>query len=201
MRNILLGAIYLLLTACSEAPPALQPLSGDAVILAFGDSLTYGTGVNKAQSYPARLQQLTGRRVINAGVPGEISAQGIQRLPKLLERHQPELVILIHGGNDFLRKLPAEQTRRHLQQMIKQIRQADSQVLLVAVPRPGLLLADAPLYQRVAEQDKVPLLQDLLADILQNSSTKSDLIHPNAEGYALLAEGIHAFLQEAGALP
>ena len=201
MRSILLGALCLLLTACSEAPPALQPLSGDAVILAFGDSLTYGTGVNKAQSYPARLQQLTGRRVINAGVPGEISAQGIQRLPKLLKRHQPELVILIHGGNDFLRKLPAEQTRRHLQQMIKQIRQADSQVLLVAVPRPGLLLADAPLYQRLAEQDEIPLLPRLLADILQNTSTKSDLIHPNAEGYALLAEGIHAFLQEAGALP
>ena len=99
------------LTGCSS-DLELPPLNNDAVILSFGDSLTSGTGANKAESYPAYLEQLISRKVINAGVPGELSERGLKRLPALLEEHQPDLLILCHGGNDLLRKKDLAQMGR-----------------------------------------------------------------------------------------
>ncbi|MEJ2415039.1 MAG: GDSL-type esterase/lipase family protein, partial [Sulfurimonas sp.] len=84
--------------------PKKQPLSKDTTILAFGDSLTAGYGASKGQDYPAHLQRLSGIKVINAGISGEVSADGLKRLPELLQEYKPQLVILCHGGNDILRK-------------------------------------------------------------------------------------------------
>ena len=94
-----------------EKGPQIAPLDKDAIILAFGDSLTYGTGAKPDQSYPAQLEGLIKRKIINAGVPGEISSKGLLRLPHLLESHQPDLVILCHGANDILRKMNLEITK------------------------------------------------------------------------------------------
>ena len=85
------------LGACSDSKPQLPLLSADAVILAFGDSLTFGTGANSEHSYPAELARLTGLTVINAGIPGEVTAQGVRRLPALLDRYKPQLLLLCHG--------------------------------------------------------------------------------------------------------
>jgi acyl-CoA thioesterase-1 len=93
----------LLLTGCSD--PKLSEIPRNATILAFGDSLTVGVGASYAESYPVVLTELSGRKVINAGVSGETTTQGLQRLPGLLEQHEPELVLLLEGGNDILRNL------------------------------------------------------------------------------------------------
>ena len=183
------------LAACADREPDLQPLAPDDIILAFGDSLTYGTGANAEQSYPAVLARLSGHEVINGGVPGELSTDGMKRLPSLLRSHRPALVILIHGGNDLLRKRNPESIKGNLRDMIRLIRGQGAQVMLVAVPRPALLLSGEPLYAEVASEEHVPLEADALAHILQSRELKSDAIHPNAEGYARLAKSIHRFLK------
>ncbi|WP_457674446.1 arylesterase [Thiolapillus sp.] len=192
--------LFLLLAACSEPQPALQPLRPGDVILAFGDSLTWGTGAGRENSWPAVFEKLSGHRVINAGVPGEVSAEGRQRLPRLLEQYRPALVILLHGGNDLLRKWPQEKTAANLEAMIAQARNRGAQVVLVAVPRPALLLSDARLYAKVARRTKVPLLEDSLSNLLASADNRSDRIHLNASGYRQLAEQIHHFIRQQGGL-
>ncbi len=192
--------LLLLLAACSQPQPVLQPLQPGDVILAFGDSLTRGTGAEPGQDWPRALEQLSGHPVINAGIPGEVSSEGLKRLPGLLDEHQPALVILLHGGNDLLRKWPQQETAANLQRMIRIIRKRGAQVILVAVPRPALLLSDARLYAEVAGKEKVPLLENSLSNLLGSSIYRSDSIHLNAAGYRQLAEQIHEFIRQQGGL-
>ncbi len=197
-----IGALALALAALSacSGPPPLAPLGPDARILAFGDSLTHGTGAGRGESYPQVLARLTGREVINAGVPGELSAAGLARLGPLLDRHAPQLLILCHGGNDLLRRLDPARTAANLREMIAEARRRGIEVVLLGVPRPGIFLGTADLYLEVAELEAVPLERDALAQILGRSALKSDAIHPNAAGYRLLAERVEALLRAAGAL-
>ncbi|MDD5275481.1 MAG: GDSL-type esterase/lipase family protein [Methylovulum sp.] len=200
MKTLLL-LIFLLLSACGEPPKTLAKLPDDAPILAFGDSLTYGTGASAAHDYPAILANLAAREVINEGVPGETSSEGLQRLPALLDEYQPKLLILIHGGNDMLKKIPREQTVEHLQQMIAETKSRHIEVMLLGVPEPNLLLlSSADFYQHLAETEDILVDLDTLPDILGDNDLKSDLIHPNDEGYRLLAEAIFKRLNAAGAL-
>ncbi|BAO43199.1 GDSL-type esterase/lipase family protein [Thiolapillus brandeum] len=192
--------LALLLSACSEQQPALQPLEPGDRILAFGDSLTWGTGTDREHAWPAVLARLSGHPVINAGVPGEISAQGLQRLPGLLEAHHPALVILLHGGNDLLRKLPEKDIAANLRAMIAQIREKHAQVMLIAVPRPSLLLSDADFYSGVAREENIPILEDSLADLLGSSANRSDTVHLNRFGYGLLARQLYQFIRQQGGL-
>lgn len=103
-KLISLFSVILLVSACGDSAPKLTPLQSNSTILAFGDSLTFGTGAPKNHDYPSHLAKITNINIINKGVPGETSSQGIKRLPALLDEHNPELLILIHGGNDLLRK-------------------------------------------------------------------------------------------------
>ncbi len=189
----------LLLIACSKPLP-LPFLSKGATVLAFGDSLTFGTGAKEEASYPAVLARLSQLNIVNAGVPGEITEQGLLRLEQLLEAQQPELLLLCHGGNDFLRKLNREKTINHLKAMIQLAKQRSIPVLLIAVPKLGLLLASDPLYEEIAKEEKLVLENDIIATVLSNTAMKSDTVHPNAKGYALIAESIYHLLQKHGAL-
>jgi len=195
---LLLGSF--MLSGCGQSTVSLAPLPQDAVILAFGDSLTYGSGASTEQSYPARLAELTGRTVINAGVPGELSSTGKERLAKILAETEVDLVILCHGGNDLLRKQSRSQLQANLQIMIDDIQNAGAQVVLVAVPALGLGLAPVPLYMDIASVNDVPVQKTILKEVLSAPALKSDHIHPNASGYDLLAKSLYQLLAESGAL-
>jgi acyl-CoA thioesterase I len=196
----LLALLLLLLTACSRAPQ-LAPLPAESTVLAFGDSLTYGTGARPEESYPAVLERLIGKRVVNAGVPGEVTAEGKARLPALLDEHRPALVIICLGGNDFLRRLDEREAEANLRTMVRAARERGCEVLLLAVPRLGFGLEVPELYRRVAEDAGVPLERRALNRILADKSLKSDPIHPNAAGYRQLAEAVAKEMRRAGALP
>lgn len=195
--------LALLLVAC-ERVPQLTRLAPGATVLAFGDSLTYGSGANgdgdSDLSYPARLAALTGLRVINAGVPGEISAAGVQRLPALLREYQPGLLILCHGGNDILRRMPVADTVDHLQSMIDIAHHRNIDVIVIAVPEPALLLSSANFYAELAQRNQIPIENNSLAEILANPALKSDRIHPNAQGYQQFANAIARLLVQTGAI-
>jgi acyl-CoA thioesterase-1 len=199
----LVQALILLLAACSShhRVPQLSHLATDATILAFGDSLTFGSGVTPPESYPAQLAQLTGRKVVNAGVPGEISADGRQRLATTLDDEHPDLVILCLGGNDMLRHLDKDQMKANLSGMIREIRGRGIPVVLIAVPYPTLFNLKAnPVYDELAREYSLPVENELLPKILGDRSRKSDEIHPNAQGYRELAESLAKLLRDAGAI-
>ncbi len=191
--------VLLLVFGCNQ-PIELPPLSSRAVILAFGDSLTYGTGVTEEQAYPAILAKLLDRKVINAGVAGEVSADGLSRLPRLLNEYHPDLVVLVHGGNDMLQHNSDREIEHNLNAMLELIKNYGATTIMLGVPKPGLLLESASVYQKVASAQHVPIDVDVLANILSNKSLKSDTVHPNAPGYNIMAEALYSLLSEHGAL-
>jgi len=196
---LLIFAAGAFLMACASGA-RVPRLAGDAVILTFGDSLTFGTGAARAESYPAVLERLVGRRVVNSGVPGEVTGEGVTRLPGVLEREKPALLILCHGGNDLLRRLDQQQTAVNLRAMIRLARERGIAVVFIAVPSPGLLPSPPPFYRQTAKEMGLPVDEKSLTTILSDGSLKSDHIHPNAAGYRMLAESIAALLKKSGAV-
>ena len=166
-------------------------------MLTFGDSLTYGTGAPAGQSYPDVLANLLGKPVINAGVPGEVSSAGLKRLPIMLDKYNPTLVVLCHGGNDFLRRLDREGTINNLKAMVELIRAHGADVVLIGVPKLGFGLDVPKFYAAIAEEQDIPYEGGILLDLLDNNSMKSDSIHPNATGYRLMAEAIYEAINKA----
>ena len=187
------------LTACSTQPK-LPALSNDAVIVAFGDSLTFGTGSEPAESYPAVLEKMIGRRVVNSGVPGEVTGDGLLRLPEVLEREKPALLLLCHGGNDQLRRLNQQQAANNIREMIRLAQKREVAVVLIAVPAPALSLLPPSMYREIAKELSIPIKEKTLSSILASYSLKSDYIHPNAAGYHRLAESIATLLRKSGAI-
>ena len=199
--RLLAAWILCLVLAGCTAPPELEPLAADAVVLAFGDSLTFGTGAGTGESYPEVLSGLIGRTVVNAGVPGEVSTDGLLRLPALLDREQPALLLLCHGGNDQLQRLDPARLADNLRAMIREARDRNIAVVLIAVPAPGLSLRPLPLYAGIADEFGLAADLETVADILGDRALKSDYIHPNAAGYRRLALAVADLLRAAGAVP
>lgn len=188
----------LLLAGCSEAP--LAPLGEDAVILAFGDSLTAGVGASRGEDYPEVLAELTGLEVINAGVSGDTTAGGLVRLPDILEDTRPDLMILLLGGNDILRNRSSAKTRDNLAAMIELATEQGTEVVLLGVPEKNLFSAAAPFYDELAERYEVVYERELIGRLLKRPGYKADPIHLNDKGYRVLAEELQQLLEDSGAL-
>ncbi len=198
-KLIVVFTLTLVTYSCGDTS-SLSPLASDATILAFGDSLTHGTGANKGQDYPSILADLSNITVINEGIPGEISNEGLVRLPTLLDKYNPDLLILIHGGNDIIRKLSRTKMKQNLLTMIAETQRRNIEIIMLAVPEANIFLSSADEYREIADETDIPIEFSLLAKVLNDNSLKSDAVHPNAKGYQLLATGIFDFLKQQGAI-
>ncbi len=198
----LLVAAVLIVAGCAKhKEEALPPGS---VVLALGDSLTEGAGVAREQAWPDLLAAKTGWTVVNGGRSGDTSAQGLERLPQLLDEHKPVLVLVALGGNDMLRRLPQEETVANLERIIALIQARGAKAVLLATPNPSVMgavfhtLSAPDFYRTIARQQNVPLIEDAIPEVLSDPQLKVDPLHPNAAGHALLAEKIHNALADIG---
>jgi acyl-CoA thioesterase I len=185
--------------ACTERPK-LERLPSDAVVLAFGDSLTFGTGAAEDESYPAQLEKMIGRRVVRAGVPGEVTAQALERLPAALDEHAPRLLLLCIGGNDFLRRLGNKQAEQNVREMVKLARGRGIAVLLIGTPEPGFAVSPPAFYAGIAKEYRLPYEEGIIGQVLKDNSLKADPIHPNARGYKAIAQKLAEQLKQSGAI-
>lgn len=175
-----------------------------ATVLAVGDSITHGTGASAGQDWPRLLADRTGWQIVNAGIPGDTAQNARTRLGDLLAQHQPSLVIVELGRNDFLRRRSGNDVKDDLRDIIRQVRANGAQVVLVAVPAPSLLgavasrLTDAPLYKELAAEENVVLVETVIASVLSDKDLRADPIHPNAQGYRQMVGELYRSLQKSG---
>ena len=192
---IILAIIGLIFFFKKETPEVIK-LNPTDKILAFGDSITYGYTESENESYPYLLSQSTNTQVINAGINGDTSQDGLQRLPALLEDNSIKLILLCFGGNDILQNLPLGELKNNLKKMIQLAKAKNVDVILISVPKVSDLgLSSMNLYSTVAKEENVELMDDLLVHILSRSSLKNDYIHPNAKGYRYMADQIFKHLK------
>jgi lysophospholipase L1-like esterase len=161
-------------------------------IIAFGDSLTAGYGADPGEDYPSRLSTLLGVSVINAGVSGDTTESALARLETDVLSRDPRIVIVGLGGNDFLRGAALPATEANLRAAVRKIQGAGAMVVLLGFRFPSLSANYEKMYERVAKEERCLLVPGVLAGILTDPALKSDEIHPNARGYALMADRIAA---------
>jgi acyl-CoA thioesterase-1 len=188
-----------------RAPERVATPDGRPLIAAFGDSLTAGFGAEPGKSFPDLVQKLLDQsglayRIFNAGVSGDTTSDGVERMPEVIAL-RPQIVILEFGGNDGLRGLPVTTTKSNLARMIQEMQKAGIKVLLagMTLPRnygPEYIASFEKVYIELAQQYKVPRIPFLLdgvggvRQLMQN-----DGIHPTAQGNAIVAKTVFRYLE------
>ena len=183
--------VYTIFFKTSSDFENFQSLPKDTKILAFGDSLTYGTGATKGKSYPEQLSIILNVNIIKEGIPGEVSENGLKRLPKLLDKYKPHILLLCHGGNDILRRKNLDNTKKNIKQMITLAQSKGIKVILIGVPAwEGVFISTAKMYNELAQEMNIAYEGKSMETIINDGSLKSDNIHPNDKGYTLMAKSI-----------
>ena len=196
--------------APTQPAPAPQPPSPSAQdfaqdIICFGDSLTAGFGTDLGQSYPDHLQRLLDAQgfhyhVVNAGISGNTTKDGLERLPLVLARH-PQIVVVEFGGNDGLRGLPIEQTQANLSSILSQLQASGAQVVLAGITLPPSYGPDYinkfnAMYPALAKQHRIPFLPFLLKDVYGvPGDMQEDATHATAQGNQQVALNVEALLK------
>ncbi|MET0541603.1 MAG: GDSL-type esterase/lipase family protein [Variovorax sp.] len=192
------------LVACGKRKPSVAALKTDARVLALGDSLTAGYGATPEQAWPSILAQLTGWKIDNQGVNGDTSAGALQRLRALLAANSYDAVLVGIGGNDMLRGVSQQATRENVTAIVRAALAHTKYVAVIATPAPDALratvgsLSDAGFYKEVASAEKAVLIPDVYSSVLSDAALRSDRIHANAQGYAVVAQQFAEKLKAAG---
>ncbi len=176
-------------------PRAAKPTNGRTIV-AFGDSLVEGRGATDGKDFVSVLSRRLGTPIINAGRSGDTTAAALARLDRDVLARDPKVVIVLLGGNDFLRRVPVESTFTNLQQIVERIRGRGAAVVLVGVSVGLLSDPYASEYTTVARRHAAALVPDILDGIIGNRELMADSIHPNDRGYAIIAERLERVVRE-----
>ena len=164
-------------------------------IVCFGDSLTAGTGATAGASYPDQLARLIGRPVINAGVPGDTTAAALARLERDVLARSPRIVCITLGGNDLKNGVPRDEAFANLTVIVRRIHATGALVVVGGIDIPLLGRGFGSAYRELAEETGAVLIPDVLDGIMGKPALMSDTIHPNADGYAVMAARVHRALR------
>lgn len=173
-----------------DSYPIVNATPEGSAIIAFGDSLTAGTGSTNGNDYPAVLGRRLGIEVLNRGVPGETSTDALLRLDRDVLQEDPRIVIVCLGGNDGLQRVPIDTTLRNLSTIIRSIQGRGALVILAGVRSATFTDQYHKPFRQLARETGCVFVPNILDDILGRPSRTSDQIHPNDAGYAIIAERI-----------
>lgn len=164
--------------------------SAGQTIICFGDSLTEGVGAGQGEDYPSLLSRLIAAPVVNAGHRGDTTAAALNRLARDVLDKNPRLVIVLLGGNDFLRQVPIGDTRKNMETIVQGIQERGAMVVITGM-KLGLFTDEyGAMMENIAEKFGALLVPQVTKGIFTDSKLKSDPIHPNGAGYRLIAERI-----------
>jgi acyl-CoA thioesterase I len=160
-------------------------------IICFGDSITRSKGADKGKEYPSVLSKLTGMQVINAGINDDTSAGGLKRLESDVLSKDPLLVIIEFAGNDFLFKLPVAGTFKNVEEMIKRIQAKGAMVAIADISSDIIMGEYREGFKKLANKYNAIFIPSVLSGIVTEPSLKSDVMHPNNQGYKIVAHRIY----------
>jgi lysophospholipase L1-like esterase len=179
----------------ASSPSQTVESIGDTIIC-FGDSLTHGTGASKGMDYPSQLSKMIAKPVINAGVSGDTTARALQRLERDVLSKSPDLVLITLGGNDLKNGVAKERAFDNLRMIVESIQETGAKVIVGGLKFPLRDRGFARAYQKLADDTGAVLIPNIFEGIMGNRKLMSDPIHPNDEGYKLIAERFYeAILQ------
>ncbi len=178
------------------APPQTQegPIPYNTVIC-FGDSLTYGTGADQGKDYPSQLSEMIAKPVINAGVPGDTTARALKRLQRDVLARSPDMVLITLGGNDLKNGVGKDIAFGNLKRIVESIQKQGARVIIGGLKFPLRDRGFARGYKNLADQTGAVLIPNILDDIFGNRKLMSDPIHPNDNGYKIMAERFFKAMQ------
>ena len=176
--------------------PSIKNLDSEGKnIICFGNSITSGVGARRGSDYPSLLQELVEKNVINAGVSGDTTKSALLRLKRDVLERDPYLVIIELGGNDFLKRMPKKETFKNLKETILKIQDKGAIVALCDVSGLFSMTAYRKHFAKLAKETGSIFIPALLKGILENPSLKYDYVHPNTDGYKLIAQKIYQALK------
>ncbi|MFQ5952194.1 MAG: GDSL-type esterase/lipase family protein [Candidatus Omnitrophota bacterium] len=195
MKILKLFFIFALILICGCAPAIKNIDSQGTNIICFGDSITYGSGVERGEDYPSRLAELLGREVINAGRGGDTTEDALMRVDSDVLENDPYIVIVEFGANDYLRDLPKDKALENLREVISRIQDEGAMTALFDASGGSSLLGAYNIYhkdmKRLARETGSIFIPHVMEGIMRKASLKVDRFHPNAEGYRIIAERVY----------
>ncbi|MDD4980238.1 MAG: GDSL-type esterase/lipase family protein [Candidatus Omnitrophica bacterium] len=195
LRNkiLVIGLLgYCIIALCACAKKEIKNIDSQGVnIICFGDSITFGYGAQSGEDYPTAMAKLTVIPVLNMGIDGDTSVEALKRLNSDVLTRQPLVAIIEFGGNDFLRKIPQETTIVNVREMVEKIQAVGAMVAVVDISTGPFLAEYRKGFSKICKEKGAIFIPGALSGIITNPRLKSDFIHPNCDGYKLIAQRIY----------